>query len=228
MPPFVLTCDLGCQRIDTPTYYGALNDAFATIDLDNDQTGLVNKAEALIAYNFAVFQNYNPKSNIDTLESRWKALSTAIKCLTAASKLPAVNSLAPIHLARGDVELLRYQLGQGQDAYDVAAKAGSVLVANAEKFYRGAGAIAKAEGDEKIAMIAHVKEVLAATFGGKEALAAIALSGHSSNLQDCNKEELEVLEEAIQEGLVTSEQLTRYAQLYDDHHRLQGIILSDG
>lgn len=76
------------------------------------------------------------------LQSRWQALTTALNALTTASKIPSADNLPKIHLARGDVELLRFQLGQPPNNFDSAAKNAGVLVKNAEKFYRGAKALA--------------------------------------------------------------------------------------
>lgn len=52
---------------------------------------------------------------------RWTRLTKAGEVLTQASKLPQVENLASIHIERGDVELLRLQLGKcsGRQGYAV-------------------------------------------------------------------------------------------------------------
>lgn len=156
----------------------------------------MNKAEALISFNTSV--RTTPPASTDELNealaARWKALSTALDCLTAASKLPTASNLAKIHILRGDGELLRYQLGQEQPAYDVAAKNGPVLCKNAEKFYRGAAALCE---DKEERAEASVKEALAKAFGGDA-----GRIGEFAQQQALRG----LLEEAIDEGLVRVEQ----------------------
>lgn len=156
----------------------------------------MNKAEALISFNASV--RTNPPSSThelnEALAARWKALTTALDCLTAASKLSAASNLAKIHILRGDGELLRYQLGQEQPPYDIAAKNGQVLCRNAEKFYRGAAALCE-DKEEKIE--ANVKEALAKAFGGD--VGKIAEFAQQQAMRG-------TLEEAIDESLVRVEQ----------------------
>ena len=116
----------------------------------------MNNAEALVSFNTAIRNNTptSPHELSESLPARWKALTAAIDCLTAASKLPTASNLAKIHVLRGDVELLRYQLGQGHQPYDVATKNSQVLCKNAEKFYRGAAALC----DEKEERLRSVRE----------------------------------------------------------------------
>jgi hypothetical protein len=69
------------QRIDAPTYQTALTKVFDPLDLSANPEGLVDKAEAFVAYNTALGNNYPSGEH---LELRWTALTTASKCLTAA------------------------------------------------------------------------------------------------------------------------------------------------
>jgi hypothetical protein len=156
----------------------------------------VNKAEALVSFNTAIRNNTptSPHELSDSLPARWKALTTAIDCLTGASKLPTASNLAKIHILRGDVELLRYQLGQEHPPYDIATKNSHVLCKNAEKFYRGAAALCD-EKEERLE--ASVKEALAKGLGGDT-----GSIGELARQQDARG----VLEEAIEEGLVRVEQ----------------------
>lgn len=195
------------QRIDLGTYSRALEEAYAALDLATNPEGLVNKAEALITYNASLRLHHPeaPTQSKDTLlPSRWQALTEALTSLTSASKLPPSSSsgdtnLSKIHLARGDAELLRFQLGREPTPYDVAAKNSGVLLKNAEKFYRGARALAVSEGAEREEQEASVKEALVLGLGGdvgglREAIKVVG----SARV---------VLEDAIDEGLVGVEQL---------------------
>jgi hypothetical protein len=190
------------QRIDVDTYSRAIDEAYGTLDLKDKPEGLVNQAEALIAYNSSVRLYHYPEEATETkrvLSSRWQALSTALNSLTAASKLPSAENLPKIHLARGDVELLRFQLGQPPANFDAAAKNAPILLKNAEKFYRGAKALTASLGGAKEGDEAEIKEALAA-----------ALGGDSPKLKEAIKflvSTKAVLEDAIDEGLVSVDQL---------------------
>ena len=148
------------QRIDISTYEQVLDSAFSSssgLDLSNDPKGLSDKAEALIAYNTSL-RNHpagaSSSKSKDITASRWKVLTSAQEALTSASKLPsaaeATTNLAKIHLARGDVEILRFQLGRpslnggsgGASSYEIAAKNGPTLLKNEGTYYRGAGNVA--------------------------------------------------------------------------------------
>lgn len=190
------------QRIDVGTYSRTIEEEYSSLDLKENPEGLVNKAEALITYNSSLRLYHYPEEAFqlkEVLLSRWQALSAALESLTSASKLPSADNLPKIHLARGDTELLRFQLGQSPNNYDVAAKNGGVLVKNAEKFYRGAKALAASSGAEKEGEEASIKEALAAGMGGdaQRIQEAIKILGSTKA----------VLEDAIDEGLVSVDQL---------------------
>jgi hypothetical protein len=188
------------QRIDVSTYSRAIDEAYTPLDLKDNPEGLVNKAEAFISYNSSLRLYHYPEEvgMKEVQTSRWQALTTALNALTAASKLPSADNLPKIHLTRGDVEFLRFQLGQPPLNFDGAAKNGSVLLKNAEKFYRGAKTLAASagapEGEE-----ADIKEALAVGMGGD----AQRLKEAIKLLQSTKA----VLEDAIDEGLVTIDQL---------------------
>lgn len=158
----------------------------------------MSNAEALVAFNASVRTDPSTSAHElnESLSARWKALTAALGCLTAASKLPTASNLAKIHILRGDVELLRYQLGQEQPPYDVATKNSQVLCRNAEKFYRGAAALCE-DKEEKVE--ASVKEALAKAFEGN-----VERIGEFAQQQVART----VLEESIEEGLVRVDQLT--------------------
>ena len=130
-----------------PDFGNANSESLQVSGLNENPEGLVNKAEAFIAYNSSLrHYPYPEEATKDVLQSRWQALSTALNALTTASKIPSADNLPKIHLARGDTELLRFQLGQPPANFGAAAKNGIVLVKNSEKFYRGAKALATSSG----------------------------------------------------------------------------------
>ncbi|KAF5873492.1 uncharacterized protein Bfra_004953 [Botrytis fragariae] len=189
------------QRIDIGTYERTLNDAYASLSLDDHPEGLCDKAEAFISYNSSLRLNHEAAQSPEVSASRWKVLTAALDNLTKASKLPSAENLPKIHILRGDVDLLRFQLGQPPSNYEVSFKNGAVLTKNAEKFYRGAGNFAKVEGLRKELEEAEVKEAL-----------AMSLYGEQDKLLRCVKLQPEVvrnvLEDAIDDGLVSYESLS--------------------
>ncbi|TGO34105.1 hypothetical protein BHYA_0212g00090 [Botrytis hyacinthi] len=189
------------QRIDVGTYERTLNDAYASLSLDDHPEGLCDKAEAFISYNSSLRLNHEAAQSPEASASRWKVLTAALDNLTRASKLPSAENLPKIHILRGDVDLLRFQLGQPPSNYEVSFKNGAVLTKNAEKFYRGAGNFAKVEGLRKELEEAEVKEAL-----------ALSLYGEQDKLLRCVKLQPEVvrniLEDAIDDGLISYEALS--------------------
>ncbi|KAF7881099.1 uncharacterized protein EAF02_006990 [Botrytis sinoallii] len=189
------------QRIDIGTYERTLNDAYASLSLDDHPEGLCDKAEAFISYNSSLRLNHKAVQSPEASASRWKVLTAALDNLTKASKLPSAENLPKIHILRGDVDLLRFQLGQPPSNYEISFKNGAVLTKNAEKFYRGAGNFAKVEGLRKELEEAEVKEAL-----------AMSLHGEQDKLLRCVKLQPEVvrntLEDAIDDGLISYEALS--------------------
>lgn len=181
------------QKLDFESYTTALTNAFSPLDLTNHPEALVNQAEALLSFNSTV--RTHPPPSPDPLPSRWSALTTALSCLATAAKLPAASHLSKIHLLRGDLELHRYQLGCCHPPFPTAAANGPVLLKNAEKFYRGAAALAS-DGKERVE--ASVKEELVRAFRGE--------GGKIGELAG-EREARSVLEEALEEGLIAAEQL---------------------
>lgn len=74
--------------------------------------------------------------NTNALDLRWTALSSAVKYLTTASKIYGADNVVKIHIARGDCEVGRFQLGE--DGFKAAFDNREVLLRNAVKFYAGA------------------------------------------------------------------------------------------
>ncbi|KAG4030434.1 hypothetical protein MFRU_012g01680 [Monilinia fructicola] len=189
------------QRIDLGTYERVLNDAYSSLDLDDHPEGLCDKAEAFISYNASLRLNYEAAQSPDVSASRWKVLSAALDHLTKASKLPSADNLPKIHILRGDVELLRFQLGQQPSNYDIAFKNGTVLAKNAEKFYRGAGTLARNEGLTKELEEAGVKEALAMSLYGEKVKLLEAVKLQAGLVRG-------VLEDSLDDGLISYEALS--------------------
>jgi hypothetical protein len=191
------------QRMDLITYAQVLEDAFAELESSSNAKGLCDRAEALIAFNSAV----RLMGESEASEMRWKALTSALGNLTAATKLPDAENVGKMHLLRGDVELLRFQLGD--EGYGIAAKNAATLLKNAEKFYRGAKVLAQrgeTHGDRQVFAEAMVMEVLAADLRrepGRLAILRDAVKGESGGGAKG------ILEDAVEDGLVTLEQLSR-------------------
>jgi len=121
----------------------------------------------------------------------WKHYAFAAKSLSTAAKLEPAKS--EIHIARGDVEILRAKLG-----IPAAAKSRDVLAKNAGVYYRGAKRL---EGDVRIRIEAAVKEAMVAFEGGDggELLKGIEMGSVVR----------EVVVEAVDEGLFSAEWLAR-------------------
>lgn len=189
------------QRIDIGTFERVLKDAYSSLELEDHPEGLCDKAEAFISYNSSLRLNCEAAQSLMASVSRWKVLSAALDYLTKASKLPSADNLPKIHILRGDVELLRFQLGQQPSNYNVAFENGTVLAKNAEKFYRGAGVLARSEGLRKELEEAGVKEALAMSMYGEKDRLLEAVKLNPGVLRG-------VLEDAIDDGLISYEALS--------------------
>jgi hypothetical protein len=203
-----------CQHMDASTYQQALDEAFGKLDLGHDPEGLCDKAEALIAYSSALGTHLlDPQSGAS---SRWTALTTALDALTAASKQPTAQNFAAIHLLRGDVELLRYQLSQPPVAFPSAAKSAAILLKNAGTYYRGAENYAIAsktrhEEDVEERKEAVVKQALVEALSGeRDKLRELIDGGRGVKADEEKAADVQrILEEAVEGGLVSIEWLIR-------------------
>lgn len=175
-------------------YTTAIADIASSLPQSTPET-LVAKAEAYITYHDALRTTHDV-DGIYALPLRWQTLFTALEILTEATKKPNAENLAKIHLTRGDVEMLRWQLGQEGHEFDAARKAAKTLLGNAEKFYRGAGKVAEVEGDGNVLVEAGVKEGVVKLLEGGEERAFLK-----------GKEVIGVLEDAVEEGVFTEGQL---------------------
>lgn len=189
------------QRIDNANYEAILTSTYEQLDLTNNPEGLCDKAEAYLTYSSSTrnFASVTPQLS----NSRWQALSLALKAFGAATKLPSAENLSKIHLARGDTELLRFQMGLEPTDFAVAKTNAPLLLKNAGTFYRGAVAVAKNEKNTKEIKEGTVKEAV-----------VLSLGGDGERLTDLVKKETEacrvVLEEAVDDGVVLMEWLADF------------------
>ena len=184
--------------VDSQIYQDEVAQAFGnTLDLSADPDGLCAKAEALTSLNTALADL--PPQDAGALQSslaaRWKALSSALEALTAASKLPAAENLPKIHLARGDVEVQRWRLGGEPWGYSMAAQNGAMLLRNAQTYYRGAAALARRDGIVEEEREGVVREAIAA-----------ALEGQMGKLEQLKTSSIQlvvgVAQDMVEDGLV--------------------------
>lgn len=187
-------------RVEIETYHQEITRAFSPeLILSADPEGLCSKADAHMSFNTAVADlppTHDQEAFKKSLVLRWKSLSTALDALTAASKLPNADNLPKIHIARGDVELNRWRLGSAPWEYAMAQQNGSLLLRNAQTYYRGAAALARRDGA--------VEETRDGTC--KEAFAA-GLEGQKDKLMQLRraapKELLAVAEDMVDDGLAS-------------------------
>lgn len=197
---------LRSDAIDIPTYARTIEEAFSydslSTTLSSNPEGLCNKAESLITFSQSLrIISLLPSKEEQQLipAARWKALTTAIASLTAASKLPNAENLVKIHLARGDIELYRYRLGRSSgegEAYAPAAKNGSTLLKNAATYYRGAAALARSDA---VSWEEELREAVVKEGVANELAERGSLDGMVGKL---GKEEERVVGDMVDEGLV--------------------------
>jgi hypothetical protein len=179
------------QKINLSSYMIALENSFSPI-LSQHPEGLVSKAEAFILFNTTVRNRHTPLPQEGFVFNpvRWKALTCALDLLTTASRIHTASHLGRIHILRGDIELMRYQLSREVPPYEIAVRNSRVLCQNAEVFYRGAKALCEKKED---AMEASAKEALAKGLGGDKERLKEFLGIPTSR---------RILEDVIDEGFV--------------------------
>lgn len=183
--------------LNAQTYYTTITKLFTFPTVQSNPEALVKSAESLILFHQNLTANISPDAGIVNMS--WEALTTALGNLTKASKLEDVENLAAVHVLRGDVEMLRYQMGQ--KGWEVARKSGEVLVKNAEVFYRGGKNVAKAAGEMEVEMEGTVKEGIVKGLRGDG-------EGMKSMFGGLGESEVgKILAEMVDDGVVEREQL---------------------
>lgn len=197
-------------RIDLQTYEKEIASAFGPyLDLSQDPQGLCDKADALIAFISAIYESIsasteqNPHQLTLLNALLWNHLTMASTSLSSAAKLPTTHKLAKIHIARGDVELFRFRLGEAPLFHAVAKKHAKTLLKNAEVYFRGAAGIAKSEGSVDEEREATIKLAIAGTIVGDHSNILTLLAKE-------NKEILAVVEDMVEDGIVGKEWLERF------------------
>ena len=191
-------------RVEVETYHREITRTFGPdLNLSTDPEGLCSKADAFTSFNSAVADlppSHDPEAFKKSLALRWQSLSTALDALTTASKLPDADNLPKIHLARGDTEMNRWRLGMAPWEYAMAQQNASLLLRNAQTYYRGAAALARRDGAAEETRDGTCKEAFAAAFDGqKDKLANLKTAAP--------KELLAVAEDMIDDGLAAPVEL---------------------
>lgn len=163
------------SRIDRSTYAQTLTQSYTDLDLTQDFQGLSDQANAELAFCESIRQTDPTATDKDELAKlRWKHITTALTCLTSASKLPSASTsaapdLSALHLRRGDCELMRLNLREPPLNYDLAVKSAPTLLGNAALYYRMAGREAGVRGRsaKEEAEEAYLKGMVVACLEGK-------------------------------------------------------------
>ncbi|KAI9771896.1 MAG: hypothetical protein M1840_001666 [Geoglossum simile] len=194
------------RQTDLKTYEKELFVAFNNEelgDITGDPEALSAKADALIAFCSAISDPSHAPKDLDPgmlshlNKIRWNHLTLALGNLTTASKLPEARNIAKIHITRGDVEMLRFRLGQSPNSCELAQRNSEILLKNAGVYYKGAAGLARNMRIIDEAVEAEVKEMVAKGVGGDE----LALRALKHSLKDHG----EILEEMVEEGLLDQE-----------------------
>ena len=196
-------------RIDLQTYERELTSSFGqNLDLSLDPQGLCDRADALITFASTVLETVFSTGEVNREElSRlsdllWQQLTSAGTSLTSASKLPTARNLTTINIARGDVELRRFRLGQPPLEHAVAKRSAATLLKNAQTYYRGAARLAKGDGSEDEEREAMVKFAVTETMAGGE-MNRCELQGTA------RMEILVVVEEMVEDSIIATEWLAK-------------------
>lgn len=193
-------------KADLPTYQRELTNAFHNDqDLSNLPQGLCDRADAFITFVLSTHSAMTSTSLSDRdiaelSDLHWRYLTQALTDLTTASKLPDVFNLPKINIRRGDSELMRYRLGEAPTSYRHASQNASLLLKNAETYYRGAAKLAQVEKSQMEEVEAMVKEAVVISLNRAEKKATEFLLRDRARVQS-------VIEEMVDEGLLNSRHL---------------------
>lgn len=196
-------------RIDLHTYERELTSAFGEkLDFSEDPQGLCDHADALVTFTSTVLETISLTVEKDREEPSsigsllWKQLTSAATSLTSASKLPTAESLVKINIARGDVELRRFRLGELPIEHALATRSAATLLKNAQTYYRGAAGLARNDAVEEEEQEAIVKLDVAGTMAGDK-------SGQPRSQGRDRVEILAIMEEMVDEGIIGIEWLRK-------------------
>ena len=138
--------------IDASTFELERDNAFKTPEqlLDNFPNGLIANAQSLISFSSTLADD---PSNSFHAATRWRSLSSAIKNLATASKLPSIDAEQAVktHLLRGEASFLLWQLSRPPINLPTAVSNATQLLKNADVFYRNASRLATDEAEKAMA-----------------------------------------------------------------------------
>ncbi|MCJ1394943.1 hypothetical protein MMC18_007824 [Xylographa bjoerkii] len=198
-------------RLDLITYQKELDNTFGT---DRDPLSsvqwLCDRADAFITLTSSIRPTANLASPNEAVSSplndvQWKYLTKALADLTTATKMANAPNLAKIHLRRGDCELLRYCLGKAPSCYKQAVHNTTMLLRNAEIYYRGAAKFAKVEMAGQEEAEALTKEAVVSSLSGDSAKLVSLATAHSTQI-------MTTIDEMRDEGLLVAEDIDRLGQ----------------
>ncbi|KAI0018787.1 hypothetical protein F4780DRAFT_749457 [Xylariomycetidae sp. FL0641] len=136
--------------IDTQLYTKELENAFGQSKIDlSSEDALMDAARAFMAFHRALVDAGPPKSPEGTTDNaavqnyaslRWTALMRAQFRITAASKLPKLETetVANTHLLRGDISLCLHGLAYPPTSHPQARETAQQLLKNADVYFRNA------------------------------------------------------------------------------------------
>lgn len=185
------------EDIDLGKYEHAVFNAY-DFDMSNNPEALCDAGESMMVFHAAVAHLGMQCEPYHT--RRWVTLGKAQQYFTAASKLPESQHKEKIYALRGDVEMLRFQLGRA--GHMDAKKSAAVLLKNAKIFYNGAKKLAENDGVKDVALDTYIKLCIIEAFGGD----AVELKNAEKEHEGFGK----VVAEAVSDGVVTSAQLADF------------------
>ena len=199
------------SRLNLLAYQEELESAFGhETDPRSSARWLCDRADAFVTLIASIHSTIDLGSQTEAELSQlkdvqWKYLTNALEDLTAAAKLPDVPNQPKIHLRRGDCELLRYRLGKAPSCYKLAARNMTMLLRNAEVYYRGAAKLAKVEMAGQEEAEALTKEAVVSSLSGDGTKLVSLLKTHSARVWA-------IMEEMRDEGLLTTESIEQLGQ----------------
>ncbi|KAF8853654.1 hypothetical protein BDZ45DRAFT_677539 [Acephala macrosclerotiorum] len=185
------------EDIDLGKYEHAVFNAY-DFDMSNNPEALCDAGESMVVFHAAVAHLGIQCEPYHT--QRWVALGKAQQYFAAASKLSESQHKEKIYALRGDVEMLRFQLGRA--GHGDAKKSTAVLLKNAKIFYNGAKKMADNDGVKDVAFDTYVKLCVIEAFAGDAA--------ELKNAEEAHEEFKKVIAEAVSDGVVTSSQLADF------------------
>ena len=200
---FDLTFNLD-EMLSAARYKSLLDGLWSTnqphLHLEANVAALTAYANALITFNFSLSTQNPSAPNVQTelANSRWVALTQAIKSLAKASGIPSISAdeKAKTHLLRGDASLLQYRMSHPAIHSQAVANA-AALLKNAKVFYRNAAQLSSDPGDEEHALFrcAIVQNIQDPDGANRPALGAIFAD-------EQERRAAEELQDMLDEGLV--------------------------